>query len=199
MPNKSKRFSAASEKKKLSENNNPQLADNSPQRLHILKRLDESMSFLEATLAKISDNAWTVKPSPAQWSIGEMVHHLILVEVQHLESIKAMLSGRQESLPQREDTALDIAAARTSPNKSQALPEMLPKAGLPIKVLRAALRRGREETKTFVQSVDLQNAGEVWFRTASLGVVNAAEYFEFASLHMERHADQIARIATQVK
>lgn len=199
MPNKSKKFSAASEKKKPSQNNKPQLVDNSPQRLQILKRLDESMSFLETTLAKISDNAWTAKPSPEQWSIGEVVHHLILVEVQRLESIKAMLSGKKESLPPREGDPPDIAAARTSPNKNQAPPEMLPKAGLPIKVLRAALRRAREETKTFAQGVDLQKAGAVWFKTASLGVVNAAEYLEFLSVHTERHGDQIARIATQVK
>jgi len=157
------------------------------------------MSFLETTLAKIPDKAWNVKTSPTQWSIGEIVHHLILVDVQHLEKIKAMLAGKNESLPQREDAAPDIAGARTSPNKSQALPEMIPKAGLPIKVLRAALRRAHGETKAFVQSVDLQKAGDVWLRTASLGVVNAAEYFEFVSLHMERHADQIARIAAQVK
>jgi uncharacterized damage-inducible protein DinB len=198
MPNKSKKSSAASAKKKPAQKTEPTLADVSPQRLHILQRLEESMSFLDSTLAKISDDAWTVKPSPSQWSIGEIMHHLILVEVQRLELIKAMLAGKKESLPPRDTPAPDIAAARASPNKNQAPPEMQPKAGLPIKVLRAALRRARAETKAFVESVDLQKAGGLWLRTASLGVVNAAEYLEFLSAHMERHTDQIVRVAAQI-
>jgi len=176
---------------------NGPLADRSPQRLHIFQRLDESMSFLEKTLASIPEKNWEHQPAPGRWSVGEVVHHLILVEVQRLESIKSMLAGKKESQPPREGPAPDIAAARHSPNKNQAPPEMQPKAGLPIKVLRAALRRARAETKAFVQSVDLQKAGAVWLKTASLGIVNAAEYLEFISAHMERHADQIVRIAAQ--
>jgi uncharacterized damage-inducible protein DinB len=194
MPNKSKKSSRASVKSKPRQKNEPALVDSSPQRLLILRRLDESMKFLEKTLNEIPENLWTKKPALERWSIGEIVHHLILVEVQRLELIKALLAGKKESLPPRDGLAPDIATARTSPNKNQAPPEMQPKAGLPIKVLRTALRRARQETKTFVQTIDLQRAATIWLKTASLGIVNAAEYLEFLSAHMERHADQVLNL-----
>jgi hypothetical protein len=199
MPNKSNKSSRGPGKKTPAKTDKPKLADNSPQRLHMLKRLDESMNLFEATLDKISDSGWSFKPSAEQWSIAEIVHHLIMVEVQRLEVIKAMIAGKRESLPPREGAAPDIAAARTAPGKNQAPAEMQPTAGLPMKVLRAGIRRARMETRAFVEAVDLQKAGDAWLKTASLGVVNAAEYLEFLSAHMERHVDQIARIATQAK
>lgn len=159
------------------------------------------MKLLEKTLATIPEKKWDHKPRQggAQWSVGEIVHHLILVEVQRLELIKALLLGKKESMPARDGPAPDISTARRTTKVSQTLPEMVPKAGLPVKVLMAALRRARTETKSFVKSADLQRLGEVWLKTASFGVVNAAEYLEFISAHMERHADQIARLAATEK
>jgi len=199
MPNKSKKFSATSGKKKLPQNNKPPLADNSPQRLHLFQRLDESMQLLQKVLAGVPPKMWHEKPSPEQWSVGEHVHHLILIEVLRLDLIKGMIAGTKESLPPREGPQPDIAGARTSPSKNQALKEMVPKPDLPVKILRGALLRTRNDTTAFVRIVDLQKAANLWLKTASLGVVNAAEYLEFISAHMERHADHIARLAAQVK
>jgi len=199
MPDKSKKSSAASGTPKPAKRPKPVVADASPLRLHILRRLDESLRFLETAIDRVPEKEWNGRPSPSQWSVGEIVHHLILVEVQRLELIKALIAGTKESLPPRDGPAPDLAVARTSPNRNQALPEMVPKPGLPAKVLRKALRRARLETTSFAGTVDLEKAQALWLRTASLGVVNAAEYLEFISAHMERHTDQILRLRAERK
>ncbi len=142
---------------------------------------------------------WHEKPSPEQWSVGEHVHHLILIEVLRLDLIKGMLAGTKESLPPRFGSQPDIAGFRTSPHKDQAQKEMEPKPGIPVKILRGALLRTRNETTIFTRIVDLQKAANVWLNTVSLGVVNAAEFLEYVSAHMERHADHITRIAAHFK
>jgi hypothetical protein len=199
MPNKSKKSSNASARKKPSQNNKLQLADNSPRRLHLLQRLDESMQLLQKVLAGVPPKMWHDKPSPEHWSVGEHVHHLILIEVLRLDLIKGMLAGTKESLPARAGPPPDIAGFRTSPHKNQAHKEMVPKPDIPVKILRAALLRTRNETTVFARIVDLQKAASVWLNTVSLGVVNAVEFLEYVSEHMERHADHITRLITQVK
>lgn len=159
------------------------------------------MKLLDKAVSEFPEKNWQQRPKQRvqQWSVGEIMHHLILVEVQRLDLIKALLDGGKESLPPREGPAPDISAARRAPRQVQALPEMMPKAGLPAKVLRAALRQARRDTLAFAEAADLKRLAGVWLRTASLGVVNAGEYLELLAAHMERHADQVVEIAGQMR
>jgi hypothetical protein len=168
------------------------------QRQHILRRLDESLNVLEKSLAGLADKDWEKKPAPERWAVAEIVHHLILVEVQRLQWLKDLLAGRRESAPPRTEPIPDIASYRRKEQRVQAKEDMQPTTGIPPKVLLAGFRRGRAETRAFASEVDLAKLQEAWLITKSFGPLNGAEYLEFLAAHTERHADQVQEVREQV-
>jgi hypothetical protein len=160
-------------------------------RAKILRRLDESLNVLEKSLAGLAAEDWGKKPAPDRWSVGEIVHHLVLVEVQRLQMIKELLAGRRESAPPRTELIPDIASYRRKEQRVQTREEMQPTPGISPKILLTSFRRGRAETKAFAHAADLDQLQNIWLMTKSFGALNGAEYFEFLAAHTERHADQI--------
>lgn len=168
------------------------------QRENILHRLDESLGVLEKSLAGLAEKDWRFKPAPERWSIGEIVHHLVLVEVQRLQYLKELLNGRRESAAPRPEAIPEISAYRHKEQRVQAKEDMLPTPGIPSKVLLTGFRRGRAEMRDFASTVDLAKLQNVWLMTKSLGALNGAEYLEFLAAHTERHADQIQNIRQEI-
>jgi hypothetical protein len=163
------------------------------QRQHILQRLEESLAVLEKSLAGLPDQDWEKKPAPDGWSAGEIVHHLVLVEVQRLQYLKELLDGRRESAAPRAEPIPEIASYRHKAQRVQAKEDMEPTPGIPPKVLLTGFRRGRAETRAFAASANLEKLQNVWLMTKSFGALNGAEYLEFLAAHTERHADQIQK------
>jgi len=168
------------------------------QREHILRRLDESLAVLEKNLAGLPEESWHDKPAPERWSIGEIMHHLVLVEVQRLQMIKEMLAGRRESAPPRTETIANIASYRHKEQRMQAIEMMQPTPDLPAKTLLLGFRRGRTDTRAFASAVDLVKLQNIWLLTKSFGPLNGAEYLEFLAAHTERHADQIQNVRKEI-
>jgi len=168
------------------------------QREHILRRLDESLAVLEKSLAGLPEESWHRKPAPERWAIGEIVHHLVLVEVQRLQMMKEMLAGRRESASPRTEAIADIASYRRKEQRGQTIEMMQPTPDLPAKTLVLGFRRGRTETRAFASAVDLAKLQNIWLLTKSFGPLNGAEYLEFLAAHTERHADQIRSSRKQI-
>src|SRR5574341_4686 len=131
------------------------------QRQLVLHRLEESLEVLEKNLAGLPEKDWQKKPAPDRWSAGEILHHLILVEVQRLQWLKDLLAGRRESAPPRAEPVPDISSYRRKEQRVQTKEDMQPTAGIPPKVLLAGFRRGRAETKAFASTVDLDKLQNV--------------------------------------
>jgi hypothetical protein len=168
-------------------------------RERILRRLDESFKVLEKSLAGLAEKAWQKNPAPERWSIGEIVHHLVLVEVQRLQMLKELLDGRRESAPPRAEPIADIASYRRKEQRVPAKEEMQPTPGISPKILLASFRRSRAETRAFASHVDLGKLQTVWLTTKSFGPLNGAEFLEFLAAHTERHADQIQAARKQIR
>jgi hypothetical protein len=168
------------------------------QRQHILQRLDESLKVLEKSVAGLAEKDWEKKPAPDRWSVGEIVHHLILVEVQRLQWLKELLEGKRESAPPRDEPKPDILSYRRKEQRVQTKEDMQPTPGIPPKVLLAGFRRARAEMKAFAASVDLAKLQQLWLMTKTFGPLNGAEYLEFLAAHTERHADQIQEARKQI-
>jgi hypothetical protein len=167
-------------------------------RENILHRLDESLAVLEKSVAGLAENDWHKKPAPDRWSVGEIVHHLVLVEVQRLQYLKELLGGRRESAAPRTEPIPEIASYRRKEQRVQTKADMEPTPGIPPKVLLTGFRRGRAEMRAFASTVDLAKLQNVWLLTKSLGALNGAEYLEFLAAHTERHADQIQEVRKNI-
>lgn len=168
------------------------------QREQILRRLDESLTVLEKNLAGLPEKNWHHKPAPEQWSIGEIVHHLVLVEVQRLQMMKEMLAGRRESAPPRTEVIADISSYRRKEQRVQTIEMMQPTPDLPAKTLLLGFRRGRTDTRAFASTIDMEKLQRIWLITKSFGPLNGAEYLEFLAAHTERHADQIQNVRKKI-
>jgi len=167
-------------------------------RANILRRLDESLKVLEKSLAGLDEKDWNMQPAPERWSVGEIVHHLVLVEVQRLQYLKELIDGRRESAPPRTEPIADIASYRRKEQRVQTKDDMQPTLGLPPKVLLTGFRRGRAEIKAFASTIEWTKLQNVWLTTKTFGSLNGAEYLEFLAAHTERHADQIQNVRQQL-
>ena len=160
----------------------------------LIRQLNQSLRVLEKQLAGIDEKKWELKPAGGGWSIAEIVHHVILVEVQRLQELKDLLAGRKHGAAPGAIERPDIAAIRRRERLVKTGPEFEPTSGIPPKVLMKALLRARKETLVFVESVDLAKLAEVWLSTKLLGALNGTEFLDFLAAHTERHATQIAAV-----
>ncbi|MDZ7268329.1 MAG: DinB family protein [candidate division KSB1 bacterium] len=164
----------------------------------LIAALEQSLVLVEKQTLNLPLSRWNLKHSIEAWSVAEIVHHLILVEVQRLQQLKDLLEGKRESAAARTDSAPpDFAGVRARMKPVKTTKDMEPTPEIPPKVLIAGLRRARSETIAFVRASDLQQLEKVWINTVSLGALNGVEFIEFLSAHMERHARQIAETLQQ--
>lgn len=166
---------------------------------HLSGLLARSLQAIEKQVLDVPAKKWNLKVNAESWSIEEIIHHLILVEVQRLQQLKDLLEGRRESASARAEFQkpnFDQIRHRESPVKTRE--EMEPSPGIPAKILLAGLRRARNETMDFVQAADLTQLEHVWLNTISLGPLNGVEFIEFLAAHMERHAKQIEDVRKSI-
>ncbi len=167
-------------------------------KLRLVQALHQSLEVVEKQITGLAPQQWSLKRSLQAWSVAEIVHHLILVEVQRLQQLKELLEGKRESAPARLDEGRpDFSNVRAGLNPVKARKEMEPTPGIPPKVLIAGLRRARTETVEFLREADLHRLKDVWINTVSLGTINGVDFIEFLSAHMERHARQIEKTLRQ--
>lgn len=170
----------------------------SDDKMRLVQALQQSLEVIEITILNLTPPQWNLKRFFDAWSVAEIVHHLILVEVQRLQQLKELLEGKRENAVARlEGGRLDFSGVRAGLNPVKTKKEMEPTPGIPSKVLIAGLRRARTETIAFLRAVDLVRLKEVWVNTVSLGAINGVEVIEFLAAHTERHAKQIEETLRQ--
>ncbi|MGH7496872.1 MAG: DinB family protein [bacterium] len=156
--------------------------------------LQQSFKSLEELLKRISMEKWPVKPRDGGWSISEVVHHLVSVEVQGLQKLKDIVEGRQESAVVDSANRPEPARLQNPRPKYKTISEYEPTTGIPAKYLLDGLRRARSETIAYAQKVGRQQLSKIGIHTPWLNAVNGKEFLECLAYHTERHTAQIARV-----
>ena len=164
-----------------------------------LQLLQQSFKSLEALLQRIPADKWPLNPRNGGWSISEIVHHLVSVEVQGLQKLKDIVAGRQESALIDPANRPDPTRLRDPEPKYKAIPEYEPTTGIPPKYLLDALRRARKETIAYAQKVGLQQLSNLGIDTPWLNALNGREFLECLAYHTERHRAQIDRAIGRAK
>jgi hypothetical protein len=159
-----------------------------------LQLLKQSLNRLVAQLDAIPVEQWQIKPHGGGWSVGEIVHHLVLVEVQELQELKDVVEGRQESMVVNSATKPDLAHLRNPSPKHHTIAAFEPTAGIPAKYLLDGLRRARKETIAYAQKVGKDRLSRIGMNAPWVKGVNGGEFLECLGYHMERHTEQIINI-----
>ncbi|MFT4515459.1 MAG: hypothetical protein ACI89X_001263 [Planctomycetota bacterium] len=167
--------------------------------LELLEHLDTTRQRLADAFANVPEANQDVRPSPAEWSAGEVLSHLAMIEVSVCEILQKKL---------RRAVALEILSVAGNQGRrwrnlaSKLLDEDLkveaPDFVVPDGTMTAAsawdsLQASRAKLRQILLAADGKNTEAIVSQHVLLGVLTFEEWFGFVGYHEQRHAAQIAR------
>lgn len=158
-----------------------------------LKRLDVVHQRLMATVAPLDSQTFMQRPSQDQWSVGEIVHHLYLVEERVVKDLKRALEaepGRVSFLKRLIPTF--IVSLRVKKFKA-------PKAVNPLdapgkETTLENYDRARQTLKDLCAMHGKKRFRQLVFKHPFLGPIDGPATVAFVGYHEHRHFKQIREV-----
>jgi hypothetical protein len=166
----------------------------------IVKFLEEKHSEFLQIVAGVDQTISESQPAPGEWSVGEAVHHVILVErtVRFLiRSLRWRLLGEKSLNSVPKPPRLESVSRRKGRVKT--MRRFIPSHGQPWDRLLSSLNRERRKTMRLAKGIDLSKIRQRRFRHYILGHLNGEEWLLFIGHHQERHRLQIEEILRRLK
>jgi DinB family protein len=133
------------------------------------------------------------KPTPEAWSVGEILHHLILIEVSISKLFNKLIRENQRVIGATD--AMRVEDMRYAADGPQQAPEFgIPSRGRPIVDLLTELAATRERTKETLTRYGADDPSELRWQHQRFGVMGLAHWARFIGLHEGHHLKQIERL-----
>ncbi|MEE8349986.1 MAG: DinB family protein [Acidobacteriota bacterium] len=165
-----------------------------------LEVLDQSRDQVVALIEGISQADSERRPGPDEWSVGEIIHHLLLVEQRHSQSMLAQITGDpgesldlQQVLATRRMPLEDMADVSKS-GKGKAPEGTRPTHGLILTELVQELRQFRSQTKSQLLSHRSRDLDDLWWEHPRFGAMTLYERIRLIGYHDLKHLAQLARV-----
>ena len=148
-------------------------------------------------VAPLSQQQLDFQSAPESWSIGEILHHLFLIEVQIVKLARRLLVQAQETGlgpdPGAEGSALHALdhLRQDSQNKFKTIPQTSPQAGMAKGELLVLLQHSSAELLRVMMAAAPYDLNRLSFPHPFLGELNLYQWFLFAGRHEQRHRRQI--------
>lgn len=158
-----------------------------------LKRLDQVHQQLLDTVGPLDSARFTRRPANGEWSVGEIVQHLYLVEERVIKDLKRAIEaepGRISLL--RRFIPTSIVSLRIKKVQS-------PKAVTPIEVpekdvVVANYNGARQSLKELCSSHGRERFKQLVFKHPFLGPIDGTATVDFVGYHERRHLKQIREV-----
>jgi hypothetical protein len=160
---------------------------------------EKHAAFLQA-VAGVDQRTSCLQPAPGQWSVGEAIHHVIMVERtvrQLIRSLRWGLLGEKQTGGAPKPARLERVSRREG--RAKTMKRFIPSHGQPVDRLLHGLDRERRKTLRLARRVNLARLRQRSFRHYILGHLNGEEWLLFIGHHQERHRRQIEEILQRVK
>jgi hypothetical protein len=164
----------------------------------IVKNLNDAQQCLLRAADAVPVEQWRTTPSEGQWSAGEVVCHLIIIERAILRSSDKLLQKPPRVLPfyKRFHIPMAIVEARM----------MRLKTPIPIESemvrgkeeMLAELREVRERTLAFIEETSGRDLRKYNMPHPYLGTLNMYKWFQLIASHEIRHTKQMKEIAANL-
>jgi hypothetical protein len=165
----------------------------------LVKQLSDAQEEFCAIVDDIDQKTTERQPSPGEWSVGEVVHHLVLMERKIRQMVRAMrwaLMSKKLPLEMRKPAPLKKVSERKERVKT--FGAFIPLHGRPFEAMLHTLDSERQKTIKFARRVNLDKLRPRYVRHPFIGALNGEEWILFLARHQERHAKQIEEILSRI-
>jgi hypothetical protein len=166
----------------------------------ILDENERARADLLSAVEGLSQEELSARPSPDRWSIGEILHHLQLIEAAVLRLLEKQ-TARAERTHVPPDTksdsllhSLDHFAIPSAADKIVAPDSVSPERGRSREVLHEGLRASRAALLAAAARASEFDLGALHFPHPVLGRLNMYQWILYIGQHERRHLAQIQRI-----
>ena len=132
------------------------------------------------------------RPGEADWSAGEIIHHLMLSEVGTGKLTSKVLKEAGTGVP---GYPADLAALRPLPSLPagplEAPPPTRPERGHPIAQLLADFRAARDRSRQSIERMAVVDFRGLTWRHASFGEMDLSQWWQLQAWHDADHLQQL--------
>jgi hypothetical protein len=164
----------------------------------IVKFLEESHAAFLQSVAGVDQALSQIQLSPGEWSIGEVVHHHILIE----RAVRRLVRGlRWRILGEKANNAgkpVNLEKVGQRAGRVKTMRRFIPAPGQAFTALLEALERERQKTISLARRANLEKLRQRAFRHYILGSMTGEEWLLFNGHHQERHRRQIEEVLQRV-
>jgi len=161
--------------------------------------IEVSRRQLFENLENLTEDQLNFKPSPEEWSILEVMHHLMMAEGGSVLYVQKKLTNGFADIPQIDAEADERFSQLTDymqgDNRTQAPPMVSPTFG---RSTLAATREGwdkiRQDTATQLERFGEADLNKATYKHLLAGRMTIGQMLGFFRLHFNRHLKQIDRI-----
>jgi len=163
----------------------------------IYEKLASSRQRVINEIKNLKEQELNVKPDPESWSIAQVCHHLVLVELATIQMIKRGLENGKQGEAERKDVS--IAQERT--NKLKAPRAVLPGEGAFHKQqLLDMFANSRNQLIWTLQGIEDKSVlKKISVPHPSFGKLTLDQWVEFIPYHELRHLEQIKEILEKIR
>ena len=166
----------------------------------IVNVIEEARRTLFTSVEGLSQKEFDEQPAPGQWSVGEILHHIYLLEILVTKLLaKQVEKAKKRGIgPDPNDESLihsfDRVALETTGKKLKAPSSVGPQQGIEKKKLMELLQHARAAFLDIVSEAGSYDLSELIFPHPFLGRLNMYEWIFLIGKHDDRHRTQIENI-----
>ena len=164
----------------------------------LIAEVRRSRELVLAVVHDLSDSDGRWKPASLEWSASEIIEHLVLAEIAGVERIwSAATSDQQPSVSPNEGLSIEQIVARTWRAQEKAPPNATPRGEGPLAFWAASLHSLQPVLNALAVRLAGMDLERVVFPHFLCGPLGARQRLEFLRFHMDRHRDQLSRLAVK--
>jgi hypothetical protein len=165
-----------------------------------VKFLEESQAAFLQAVDSVDQTVSEMQPAPGEWSVGEVIHHHILIERTIRLLVRGMrwrLLGEKVNTGDHKPAALEKVSQRIGRVKT--MRRFIPAHGQVLSQLLQQLQDERRKTLRFARRANPIKLRQRAYRHYILGYMNGQEWLLFIGHHQERHRRQVEEILQKVR
>jgi len=134
------------------------------------------------------------RPNPSDWSVGEILHHLTLAEINTGKLTSKLLKETDGAGPYPLEMAAFTPLPSWPPGPREAPPVVRPDKGHPIEQLLQDIRAARARSRQSLERLATVDPRGFTWRHFALGEMDLAQWWMLTAHHDRDHLQQIRRI-----